>query len=467
MSYKDAYEKHVAGGGYAAAYAKHLKESTQEAPKAEEHAPEVAAKEEPSLTSAFGKGAAQGATLDFGDEAQGIIQAVGNKLTGYHDHEGANAPSFLQDYRAERDAARGENDAAKEAHSWAYGAGGVVGTIGTAPALAGGKAVSGVKAVAKAGAITGAKIGALLGLGGSRAEAAGDTPAPLDEQIQLMKDVGKGGAIGAATGPIAALGGLAGSKVLGFAGTKIADSARGIGALFGRDVGVNLDRAAASLGAKVGAPSADPLLTDALENGAIDRIAPSTLNSNAEAAKGLARVSARPEVQSAEQAAKFEMGKGVRGSKEALKNQPKPPEIDKDLRDLASDPSVSKDWARNSLAEKEAATASHAATESGLKSDLALLEELSARKLPSAGTLSSLISGANNRLGPVGKALQEVVAGDSSHLARALADPAKARELALLLASGRTPNLQADALKALTSRAMAVIAAPDTSIDRN
>jgi hypothetical protein len=125
-------------------------------------APEGEVLPDVGAAEALGRGAAQGATLRFGDEVQGLIQAVGNKLTGYHDHE-ANPPTMAEDYARERDAARTDNERAQKAHGGAYLAGEIGGGIATSPAMGGANTL-------KQAVGLGGKIGAAAGLGGSSAD---------------------------------------------------------------------------------------------------------------------------------------------------------------------------------------------------------------------------------------------------------------------------------------------------------
>lgn len=72
----------------------------------------------PSVGSAIAHGAGQGATLGFGDEINGAVQALGDLAL--------NPAAHLRDlpalYRHNRDAFRREDDAAREAHPRAFGA---------------------------------------------------------------------------------------------------------------------------------------------------------------------------------------------------------------------------------------------------------------------------------------------------------------------------------------------------------
>lgn len=353
--------------------------------------------EKPSLPQSIGRGAAQGATLKFGDEINGAVQTIGNRILpvsmGGRDSS-ESQPSLTEDYRNERNAERTQNKTSEEAHPIGYLGGEVLGGLSTTAPLATAKGIHSIIAA-------GAGLGGIGAMGASKAEI--DAP-PTD--TTMANDV----ALGTGAGALTSLGGYGISKGLGLLGRKIADSARGIGELFGREPAVNLDRAAATLGAQVGKPSADPLIKDALESASIDRLAPSTfVEASKKAPDALSKIASEPRIKVAEDAGKF-------GFKEALKSGP---------------------------------------------DDEALLRELAARKLPSGGFLSNLLSGATRQLGPVGRAIQDVAAADNANLTRALADPAKARELALLLAAGRAPNLAADTAKALVSRATALLANPD------
>ena len=117
--------------------------------------------------TALGRGAAQGATLGFGDEIEGVIQAAipvaGDKGT------------FWERYAKWRDASRADNDAAEKQHGKLYLAGNVAG--GIAPGLlmpvgaAAQKATLGAKVLA--GARAGVPAGAVYGLGTSTADDVG------------------------------------------------------------------------------------------------------------------------------------------------------------------------------------------------------------------------------------------------------------------------------------------------------
>lgn len=141
---------------------------------------------------ALGAGAAQGATLGFGDEAQGAIQALGIKMAG---QTGAEKP-FAQLYRENRDVKRLENEAAQQAHSGAYLTGEVAG--GVAPTL-----------LAPGGRLWALATGAAQGAGFSNA----DTPGGL------AGDTALGGGLGVAGHDV--------GTAISSAGARLASLARG------------------------------------------------------------------------------------------------------------------------------------------------------------------------------------------------------------------------------------------------
>lgn len=139
----------------------------------------------PSAMTAAGLGAAQGLTLNFGDEIGGAIQAglgsvLPESMGGYRSED---KRSLVDRYRDERDSFRQENDAAQKAHGTAYGIGQVAGGLATAALPVSGGAIA-----------TGVKLGAAAGLGGSEADLTrGDV-------VGAAKDTAKGAAIGLAGG---------------------------------------------------------------------------------------------------------------------------------------------------------------------------------------------------------------------------------------------------------------------------
>ncbi|HET9554351.1 MAG TPA: hypothetical protein VFP50_15420 [Anaeromyxobacteraceae bacterium] len=178
--------------------------------------------EEPSTSEALGRGAAQGATMGFGDELQGAIQTLGDSSTPWYlrsplaaladatsgvsaaqlegarqvdaeraaaEGPGARLRRKLAEYRSSRDSARREDQTAREAHPLAYLGGMVGGGAATAPLLPGGAAKTAGQA-----AVQGAKLGAAAGLGGSGADLT------EGEVGQALGDTALGGALGAAVG---------------------------------------------------------------------------------------------------------------------------------------------------------------------------------------------------------------------------------------------------------------------------
>jgi hypothetical protein len=78
--------------------------------------------QQPSGTEAALRGAGQGFTLGFGDELNGGVQAIGDKLSG------SDKP-FGELYRRNRDMFRREDKAAQDAHPYIYGAAQVAGSV--------------------------------------------------------------------------------------------------------------------------------------------------------------------------------------------------------------------------------------------------------------------------------------------------------------------------------------------------
>lgn len=178
----------------------------------------------PTKLESLGRGAAQGATLGSGDEVQGLVQAAGMKYLpaaigggtsqpvpwqkefwdkktpgGFFSTEasaGGDPRGLIDIYREQRDVARRDDDAARVANPKTFLAGEVAG--GALPALAtsGGagaatKAPGLLRALGRTAA-SGAKWGAVTGLGDSRADLThGDVEG-------AAADTAKGAAAGAA-----------------------------------------------------------------------------------------------------------------------------------------------------------------------------------------------------------------------------------------------------------------------------
>ena len=166
--------------------------------------PEPAKPTGTSRLESLGRGAAQGATLGFGDEIQGGIQGLARKLSG----EGRGLGDI---YREERDAARRDDEAARTANPKTFLAGGVAG--GALPAIAtagGGSAPAGgglLRALGRS-ALTGAKWGATTGLGDSKADLTqGDVGG-------AALDTAKGAGLGAGVGTALTTAGAAGKGLI-------------------------------------------------------------------------------------------------------------------------------------------------------------------------------------------------------------------------------------------------------------
>lgn len=158
----------------------------------------AAAGVKPTALQAFGRGAGQGASLGFGDEAGGFGAWLASKMNGGNIPRAAGrgveaALSRATDYEIARNAEREANDRAREAHKAAYIGGELVG--GAAPATLAGAAVApaGVGTVGTA-ALQGGALGTVSGAGNSRANTVGG----------VARDAAIGGATGAATGAVLA-----------------------------------------------------------------------------------------------------------------------------------------------------------------------------------------------------------------------------------------------------------------------
>lgn len=165
--------------------------AAQGAPSNEAIAPTEAAPEPVDSWTALARGLGQGATLRFGDEAGGLVQALGEKYLPESwggGGEQASRASLAGLYRQNRDSFRGEDAAAQKAHGGFYGTGDVLGGVPLAIATAGKGGTLG--ALMK----TGALLGAGGGLGGS------DADLTRGEALGAMLDTGVGGMLGGVGG---------------------------------------------------------------------------------------------------------------------------------------------------------------------------------------------------------------------------------------------------------------------------
>lgn len=136
----------------------------------------------PTRLEALLRGGGQGVTFGFGDEVNGAIQALGEKL-------GGSGKSLGDLYRLNRDSFRREDKAAEDAHGGYYLGGNLAGGLLTAPLLPGGSAKSLAQALK-----TGATMGAAAGLGSGSADLTrGDVG-------QALMETGTGAVFGAGGG---------------------------------------------------------------------------------------------------------------------------------------------------------------------------------------------------------------------------------------------------------------------------
>lgn len=154
--------------------------------------PPIEAPEDMGWGEALARGTVQGATMDFGDEIAGGAEALWDIATT--DKELKDLSDLYEQYR---DESRKRFAQAEAEYPYTYGAGGIVGGIGTMaiPGMGAGRLVTagkaGLKQLAKEGAKQGAKYGAASGLG--RTEEIEDVP-------QVVEDVATGTALGAGFG---------------------------------------------------------------------------------------------------------------------------------------------------------------------------------------------------------------------------------------------------------------------------
>jgi len=144
------------------------------------------------------RGAAQGATLGFADEAVGAAQGLFDTAT--------KGGSLVENYTRARDESRDNFKAAEQANPWSYIGGNVAGGFASSAVMPGsgvlglGRAAAGIikgtgtiakigRGVTQAG-VAGAVVGAAQGLGDSTENTAGG----------MISDAGKGGRAGAAFG---------------------------------------------------------------------------------------------------------------------------------------------------------------------------------------------------------------------------------------------------------------------------
>jgi hypothetical protein len=169
--------------------------------------PIVAQPEVPGRALSFGRGAVQGATLNMGDEIEGIVQALGRKYLPESLGGGgeADARRSFSDLRQEGTAvARRENKEAEAAHPGYSLAGNLVG--GAAPSILAGGSWAAAPAVSKAAKLQkAAKLGVMAaGLGGASGFGASEAPDAAGVASDSLKGAGLGLAFAAAAPAISA-----------------------------------------------------------------------------------------------------------------------------------------------------------------------------------------------------------------------------------------------------------------------
>ena len=165
-----------------------------------------------SFMDSLGLGAAQGATMNLGDEIQGGIQAglgalLPESMGGYSADEDR---TYGQRYAQERDIARRKNQLAQEAHGGAYLTGNIVGGLAPGVLVPGGVSTSLGRNAASA-----AVQGGVAGLGASEA----------DDLSGMALDTALGAGLGGVSAPVGVgLSKLAG-KAYGYVSKAVGKSA--------------------------------------------------------------------------------------------------------------------------------------------------------------------------------------------------------------------------------------------------
>ncbi len=190
--------------------------------KAAQASPELPAAEapapaEPSGWEALAHAFPQGATMAYGDEAGGLIQALGTKFLP--EALGGGSPgerrSTLADlYRSNRNSFRREDAAAQGAHPWITALGNLGGGVVTSPLFRGSgqeKTATDLLGLTKQGLRVGSKTGAAYGLGAGDADLSPLLEGQLPSGHEMLRAAGQtgfggvlGGALGALAPPVAA-----------------------------------------------------------------------------------------------------------------------------------------------------------------------------------------------------------------------------------------------------------------------
>lgn len=175
--------------------------------KQEEDARQKQLEEQYSKADSFGRGAAQGATLGFGDEASALLTSLFPTETDQQ-----IGRDFWKRYKMNRDNIRGVNKEAQEANEWSYGGGELVGSIaptllpvpGTTSLKAGASGLGKMKTLGQIGSQSlkgatkaGAAYGAATGLGKSEADL---TEMSAKNVGSAILDTAVSGGLGAAMG---------------------------------------------------------------------------------------------------------------------------------------------------------------------------------------------------------------------------------------------------------------------------
>jgi len=207
----------------------------------------------PGKGEALLRGAAQGATMGFGDEIAGAYDALssapGQAIYEWRHPEDAKSASLGERYRQGRDEARAANEAAKKAHGNYYLGGELAASL--APALLTSGLGTGATAARAVGTAAKALAPRALALAAGQGAAQGLGYSNADTARGLAGDSLLGAGIGLAGHALGTAAGAAGSRLVGRAADKAAAATAKAGNQAAEEVAEALATAKGNLGSEV------------------------------------------------------------------------------------------------------------------------------------------------------------------------------------------------------------------------